>query len=42
MDELVKPSLTVVDRLARVVLFLGVVGVEEAADARMASTIDMK
>src|SRR5262249_3008913 len=42
MHELVEPSLAVVDGLARVVFFLGVVGVEEAADARMARAIDVK
>jgi len=42
MHELVEPSLTVVDGLARVVFLLGVIGVEEAADARMARAIDVK
>src|SRR6266481_1466683 len=42
MHELVEPSLAVVDGLARVVFLLGVVGVEEAADARMAGAIDVK
>src|SRR5438445_9421854 len=42
MHELVKPSLAVVDGLARVVFLLGVIGVEEAADARMARAIDVK
>src|SRR5215831_20244807 len=42
MHELVEPSLAVVDRLARVVFLLGVVGVEEAANARMAPAIDVK
>src|SRR6516165_12818972 len=42
LHELVEPSLAVVDGLARVVFLLGVVGVEEAADARMARAIDVK
>src|SRR5215831_15663525 len=42
MHELVEPSLAIVDGLARVVFLLGVVGVEEAADARMARAIDVK
>src|SRR5512133_850500 len=42
MHELVEPSLAVVDRLARVVFLLGVIGVEEAADAWMARSIDVK
>src|SRR5262245_50125049 len=42
MHELVEPSLAVVDGLARVVFFLGVIGVEEAANARMARAIDVK
>src|ERR1051325_9085493 len=42
MNELVEPSLAVVDRLARVVFLLCVIGVEEAADARMARSIDVK
>src|SRR5437763_2095715 len=42
MHELVEPSLAVVDGLARVVLLLGVIGVEEAANARMARAIDVK
>src|SRR5262249_40896069 len=41
MHELVKPSLAVVDRLAGVVFLLGVIGVEEAANARMARAIDV-
>jgi len=42
MDEHPEPALAVVDRLAGVVLFLGVVGVEEAADAGMPGAIDMQ
>src|SRR5262245_16151827 len=42
MHELVEPSLAVVDGLARVVFFLCVIGVEEAANARMARAIDVK
>src|SRR5437667_6472442 len=42
MHELIEPSLAVVDGLARVVFLLGVIGVEEAANARMARAIDMK
>jgi len=42
MHELVKPSLAVVDGLARVVVLLGVIGVEEAANARMSRAIDVK
>src|SRR5215813_5200263 len=42
MHELVEPSLAVVDGLARVVFLFGVVGVEEAANARMARAIDVK
>ena len=42
VHELVEPSLAVVDGLARVVFLLGVVGVEEAANARMARAIDVK
>src|SRR5262249_10450897 len=42
MHELGEPSLAVVDRLARIVLPLGVVGVEEAADARGTGAIDVK
>src|SRR5947208_9375403 len=42
MHELVEPSLAVVDGLARVVFLLGVIGVEEAANARMARAIDVK
>src|SRR5690242_266794 len=41
MHELFEPSLPVVDRLARVVFLFGVIGVEEAADARMAGSIDV-
>src|SRR5262249_49865689 len=41
MHELFEPSLAVVDRLAGVVFLLGVVGVEEAADAGMAGTVDV-
>src|SRR4029077_18918109 len=42
MHELFEPSLAVVDRLARVVFLLGVVGVEEAANAWMARAINVK
>ena len=42
VDELIQPALAIVDRLAGVVFLFGVVGVEEAADARMAGAIDMK
>src|SRR5215468_12598919 len=41
MHELVEPALAVVDRLTGIVFFLGVVGVEKAADARMACTISV-
>src|SRR5262245_57722235 len=41
MHELVEPSLAVVDGLARVVFLLGVIGVEEAANARMTRAIDV-
>src|SRR5215510_7084056 len=41
MHELVEPSVAVVDRLARVVFLLGVIGVEEAANARMTRPIDV-
>src|SRR5215471_9988176 len=39
--ELIEPALTIVHRLAGVVFQLRVVGVEKAADTRMARTIDM-
>src|SRR5262249_1663576 len=42
MHELVEPSLAIVDGLARVVFLLGVIGVEEAANARMARAIDVE
>jgi len=42
VDELLEPTAAVVDRLARVVFLLGIVGVEEAANARMAGAIDVK
>src|SRR5262245_9229740 len=42
MHELVEPSLAVVDGFARVVFFLGVIGVEEATNARTARAIDVK
>src|SRR5262249_43529167 len=42
MHELVEPSFAIVDGLARVVFFLGIIGVEEAANARMARAIDVK
>ena len=42
MHELVEPSLAVVNRLARVVFLLSIIGVEEAANARMAGAIDVK
>src|SRR6202047_5099219 len=41
MHELIEPALAIVDRLAGVVFQLRVVGVEKAADTRMARTIDM-
>src|SRR5208337_1662230 len=41
MDELLQPSLAIIDRLARVVFLLGVIGVEEAADAGMAGAINV-
>ena len=42
MDEHVDPPFPVVDRLAGVVLLFGVVGVEEAADRRMAGAVDVQ
>ena len=39
---MIGPALAIVDRLAGVVFLLGVVGVEEAADARVAGAIDMQ
>ena len=42
VNKLIHPSLAIVDRLAGVVFQFGVVGIEEAADARVASAIDMK
>src|SRR5262245_4165449 len=42
MDELLKPSLAIVNRLARVVFQLGVIGVKEAADAGMSSSINVQ
>src|SRR5262249_1224757 len=42
MHELVEPSLAIVDGLARVVFLLGVIGVEEAANAWMARAIDLE
>jgi hypothetical protein len=42
VHELVEPSLAIVDGLAGVVFLLGVVGVEEATDARMARAIDVE
>ena len=42
MHELVKPSLAVVHGFARVVFLLSVIGVEEAANARMARAINVK
>ncbi len=42
VDELIEPALAIVDRLAGVVFLFGVVGVEEAADARVARAIDME
>src|ERR1035437_6074064 len=42
MHEQLEPSLAVVDGLARVVFLLGVIGVEEAADAGMARAIDVQ
>ena len=41
VDELFRPPRAVVDRLAGVVLLLGLVGVEEAADRRVAGAIDV-
>src|SRR5262245_40451535 len=41
MHELVEPSFAVVDGLARVVFLLSVVGIEEAADARVTRAIDV-
>jgi hypothetical protein len=40
MDELLEPALAVVDRFAGVVFLFGVVGVEEAAYARMVGAIE--
>ena len=42
VDELIEPARAIVHRLAGVVFQLGVVGVEEAANARVAGAIDMK
>jgi hypothetical protein len=42
MHELIEPSLAVVEGLAGIVFLLGVVGVEEATDTRMACAIDVK
>src|SRR6516162_8468821 len=42
MHELVEPSLAIVDGLARVVFLLGVIRVEETANARMTRAIDVK
>src|SRR5437762_11579042 len=42
MHELIEPSPAIVDWLARVVVLLGVIRVEEAADAGMAGTVDVK
>src|SRR5438067_11063454 len=42
MHELLEPSPAIVDWLARVVVLLGVISVEEAADAGMAGTVDVK
>ncbi len=42
VNKLIRPALAIVDRLAGVVFQFGVVGIEKAADARVASAIDMK
>src|SRR5208282_2472177 len=42
MDELIEPALAIVNRLAGVVFLLGLVGVEEAADRRVAGAIDVE
>src|SRR5215470_11660694 len=42
MHELVEPSLAIVDGLARVVFLLGVIRVEETANAWMTRAIDVK
>ena len=42
VDEHGRPALAIVDRFAGVVFQHGVVGVEEAADRRVASAIDME
>ena len=42
VNKLIRPTLAIVDRLAGVEFQFGVVGIEEAADARVASAIDMK
>src|ERR1022692_2777456 len=41
VDKLIEPAITVVDRLAGVVLLFGLVRVEEAADRGVAGAIDM-
>jgi hypothetical protein len=41
MHELIEPALAIVHRLAGVVFQLRVVGVEKAADTRMARAIDV-
>ena len=41
MDELIRPAMDIVDGLAGVVFELGVVGVEKAADRRVAGAIDV-
>src|SRR6266436_3290412 len=42
VDELIEPALAIINRLAGVVFLFGLVGVEEAADTRMARAIDME
>src|SRR6516165_9576763 len=42
VNELFQPALAVVDGLAGVIFLLGIIGVEEAAHARMAGAIDVK
>src|SRR6266446_5847372 len=42
VDELIEPALAIVNRLAGVVFLFGLVGVEEAADTRVAGAIDME
>ncbi len=42
VNKLIRPALAIVDRLTGVVFQFGVVGIEEAADARVTSAINMK